>query len=224
MIVTAPMPTRASRPGRTSISMCRTANRARGVGGIFYDDLNTGDWEADFAFTKDVGRAFLLPSCPAWSVAATRDGPRPTARRRLIHRGLYAEYNLVYDRGTRFGLETGHDANAVLMSLPPIAKLGHDAPRLTADDAGRASQRPALRLLPGKTHAFSASFRGAGGRAAGSAWPRSGENRLRPHDLAASCGAGPPVEHRTNVHTLMRGGQLLVGYSNQKKEQGAHTG
>jgi coproporphyrinogen III oxidase len=97
-------------------------NRARGVGGIFYDDLNTGDWEADFAFTQDVGRAFLPAFVPLverrrhteWS-----DGDREA---QLIHRGLYAEYNLVYDRGTKFGLETGHDANAVLMSLPPIAK------------------------------------------------------------------------------------------------------
>jgi len=96
--------------------------RARGVGGIFYDDLNTGDWEADFAFTQDVGRAFL----PAFLGVTERrrnqgwsDADRET---QLVHRGLYAEYNLVYDRGTKFGLETGHDANAVLMSLPPIAK------------------------------------------------------------------------------------------------------
>jgi coproporphyrinogen III oxidase len=96
--------------------------RARGVGGIFYDDLNTGDWEADFAFTQDVGRAFLPAFLPvterrrdtAWS-EADKDA-------QLVHRGLYAEYNLVYDRGTKFGLATGHDANAVLMSLPPLAK------------------------------------------------------------------------------------------------------
>ena len=96
--------------------------RARGVGGIFYDDLDTGDWEADFAFTQAVGAAFL----PAYQPLIERrigmpwnEADRDT---QLIHRGLYAEYNLVYDRGTKFGLETGHDANAVLMSLPPLAK------------------------------------------------------------------------------------------------------
>ena len=96
--------------------------RARGVGGIFYDDLNTGDWEADFAFTQDIGRAFL----PAFLgvVEKRREMKFNEADRdvQLIHRGLYAEYNLVYDRGTKFGLETGHDANAVLMSLPPLSK------------------------------------------------------------------------------------------------------
>ncbi len=96
--------------------------RARGVGGIFYDDHNTGDWEADFAFTQDVGRAFL----PAFlgAVEKRRNTPWTEDDRetQLVHRGLYAEYNLVYDRGTKFGLETGHDANAVLMSLPPHAK------------------------------------------------------------------------------------------------------
>ncbi len=96
--------------------------RARGVGGIFYDDLNTGDWEADFAFTQDVGRAFLPAFIPP--TEARRDTPWTEADKdiQLVHRGLYAEYNLVYDRGTKFGLETGHDANAVLMSLPPLAK------------------------------------------------------------------------------------------------------
>ncbi len=96
--------------------------RARGVGGIFFDDLNTGDWEADFAFTQEVGRAFL----PAFEgvTRRRRDTPWTEADReaQLVHRGLYAEYNLVYDRGTKFGLATGHDADAVLMSLPPVAK------------------------------------------------------------------------------------------------------
>jgi coproporphyrinogen III oxidase len=96
--------------------------RARGVGGIFYDDLNTGDWDADFAFTRAVGEAFL----PAFAPLAEKRRATPWTEAdkdaQLIHRGLYAEYNLVYDRGTKFGLETGHDANAVLMSLPPLAK------------------------------------------------------------------------------------------------------
>jgi coproporphyrinogen III oxidase len=96
--------------------------RARGVGGIFYDDLNSGDWDADFAFTQAVGRAFLPAFLPL--VERRRNLPWTEADReaQLVHRGLYAEYNLVYDRGTKFGLETGHDANAVLMSLPPVAK------------------------------------------------------------------------------------------------------
>ncbi len=96
--------------------------RARGVGGIFMDDYCTGDWAADFALTQDIGRAFLpafLPLVEKRRVQVFSEEDRDT---QLIHRGLYAEYNLVYDRGTKFGLETGHDANAVLMSLPPIAK------------------------------------------------------------------------------------------------------
>ncbi|XDB00265.1 oxygen-dependent coproporphyrinogen oxidase [Sulfitobacter sp. LCG007] len=96
--------------------------RARGVGGIFLDDHCTGDCAQDFALIRDIGRAFLPAFAPlvekrrgqAWD-AADKDA-------QLVHRGLYAEYNLVYDRGTKFGLETGHDANAVLMSLPPLAK------------------------------------------------------------------------------------------------------
>ena len=96
--------------------------RARGVGGIFMDDHCTGDWEADFALTQDIGRAFLPAYVPL--VDRRRDTGWTDADKdtQLIHRGLYAEYNLVYDRGTKFGLETGHDANAVLMSLPPLAK------------------------------------------------------------------------------------------------------
>ncbi|MEP1767950.1 MAG: oxygen-dependent coproporphyrinogen oxidase [Sulfitobacter sp.] len=97
-------------------------NRARGVGGIFMDDRNTGDWEADFALTQDIGRAFLPAYLPLVENRRKQDWNDADKDAQLVHRGLYAEYNLVYDRGTKFGLETGHDANAVLMSLPPMAK------------------------------------------------------------------------------------------------------
>ncbi|MGI9393837.1 MAG: oxygen-dependent coproporphyrinogen oxidase [Boseongicola sp.] len=96
--------------------------RARGVGGIFFDDLNTGDWEADFAFTQDAGRAFLEAYEPLVERRRNHVWTDADKDAQLIHRGLYAEYNLVYDRGTKFGLESGHDADAVLMSLPPLAK------------------------------------------------------------------------------------------------------
>ena len=97
-------------------------NRARGVGGIFMDDKCTGDWEADFALTQDIGRAFLPAYVPLVEKRRVQEWDDADKDAQLIHRGLYAEYNLVYDRGTKFGLETGHDANAVLMSLPPLAK------------------------------------------------------------------------------------------------------
>jgi len=96
--------------------------RARGVGGIFMDDRNTGDWEADFALTQDIGRAFLPAFLPLVARRRVQDFTEADRDTQLVHRGLYAEYNLVYDRGTKFGLATGHDANAVLMSLPPLAK------------------------------------------------------------------------------------------------------
>ncbi|MDV4143431.1 oxygen-dependent coproporphyrinogen oxidase [Shimia sp. FJ5] len=96
--------------------------RARGVGGIFLDDHNSGDWEADFAFIQDVGKAFLPAFVPLVEKRRVDAFGEAEKDAQLVHRGLYAEYNLVYDRGTKFGLETGHDANAVLMSLPPMAK------------------------------------------------------------------------------------------------------
>lgn len=97
-------------------------HRARGVGGIFMDDRNTGDWEADFALTQDIGRAFLKAYLPLVEKRRAQDWSDADKEAQLVHRGLYAEYNLVYDRGTKFGLATGHDADAVLMSLPPVAK------------------------------------------------------------------------------------------------------
>ncbi|TRD21749.1 oxygen-dependent coproporphyrinogen oxidase [Palleronia caenipelagi] len=96
--------------------------RARGVGGIFMDDQCSGDWEADFALTQDIGRAFLPAFVPLVEKRRGQSFTEADKDTQLVHRGLYAEYNLVYDRGTKFGLETGHDANAVLMSLPPLAK------------------------------------------------------------------------------------------------------
>ncbi|MBT9386369.1 oxygen-dependent coproporphyrinogen oxidase [Pseudooceanicola sp. CBS1P-1] len=96
--------------------------RARGVGGIFLDDHCTGDWEADFALIRDIGQAFLPAYLPLVDKRRTDPWGAPEKDAQLVHRGLYAEYNLVYDRGTKFGLETGHDPDAVLMSLPPLAK------------------------------------------------------------------------------------------------------
>ncbi len=96
--------------------------RARGVGGIFMDDRNSGDWAADFALTQDIGRAFLPAFVPVTEKRRNTEWSDADKDTQLVHRGLYAEYNLVYDRGTKFGLATGHDANAVLMSLPPMAK------------------------------------------------------------------------------------------------------
>jgi coproporphyrinogen III oxidase len=97
-------------------------NRARGVGGIFLDDHCTGDWASDFALIQNIGRAFLPAFTPLVEKRRTQNWSEADKDQQLTHRGLYAEYNLVYDRGTKFGLETGHDANAVLMSLPPMAK------------------------------------------------------------------------------------------------------
>ena len=93
-------------------------NEARGVGGIFYDYLEN-DWARDFAFTKEVGEAFLA-IYPAIVRRHFRESWTDEQRRhQLVRRGRYVEFNLIYDRGTLFGLKTGGNVEAILMSLPP---------------------------------------------------------------------------------------------------------
>ncbi|MEO1017542.1 MAG: oxygen-dependent coproporphyrinogen oxidase [Pseudomonadota bacterium] len=92
---------------------------ARGVGGIFFDYLED-EFEQDFEFVRDVGRTFLATYPPLVRRHMNRSWSAEARRFQMYRRGRYAEFNMIYDRGTKFGLMTGGNAEAILMSLPPI--------------------------------------------------------------------------------------------------------
>ncbi len=95
---------------------------ARGIGGIFYDNLDTSNFDADFAFTKDIGNSLLDIYLPIVRKHMNKQWTLKQKEIQLVKRGRYVEFNLIYDRGTRFGLMTNANPEAFLMSLPPVVK------------------------------------------------------------------------------------------------------
>ncbi len=101
-------------------------DETRGVGGLFYDDLDAGGFERCFAFTRDVGQGFLDAYLPI--AERRKDTPHGERERQfqLYRRGRYVEFNLVYDRGTLFGLQSGGRTESILMSLPPLVRYAYN--------------------------------------------------------------------------------------------------
>jgi coproporphyrinogen III oxidase len=97
-------------------------NEPRGAGGIFFDYLDSGDRERDFAFVRSVGEAFLTAFAAIVRPRMGLTWTEEQRRHQLVRRGRYVEFNLLYDRGTVFGLKTGGNVEAILSSLPPLVR------------------------------------------------------------------------------------------------------
>ncbi len=97
-------------------------NEARGIGGLFYDDLNTPDFDHCFAFTRAVGQGFLDAYLPIVEKRKALTWGERERQFQLYRRGRYVEFNLVWDRGTLFGLQTGGRTESILMSMPPLVR------------------------------------------------------------------------------------------------------
>jgi coproporphyrinogen III oxidase len=102
-------------------------NEQRGVGGLFFDDLNEPDFERCFEFTQSVGNHYLMAYQPI--LERRKDSPYQEQQRQwqLLRRGRYVEFNLVYDRGTLFGLQSGGRTESILMSMPPKVAWDYQA-------------------------------------------------------------------------------------------------
>jgi coproporphyrinogen III oxidase len=119
-------------------------NEARGVGGIFFDDLNEGGFDRCFALTKAVGNSFTAAYLPI--IARRRDTPYGERERdfQAYRRGRYVEFNLVWDRGTLFGLQSGGRTESILMSLPPVVNWRYN----WHPEAGSAEEKLYTDFLP----------------------------------------------------------------------------
>ncbi|OWO84544.1 coproporphyrinogen III oxidase [Photorhabdus luminescens] len=101
-------------------------NEARGIGGLFYDDLNTPDFEHCFNFTQDIGKGFLSAYLPIVEKRKDISWGERERQFQLYRRGRYVEFNLVWDRGTLFGLQSGGRTESILMSMPPLVRWEYD--------------------------------------------------------------------------------------------------
>ncbi|PIJ51568.1 coproporphyrinogen III oxidase [Erwinia sp. OLTSP20] len=112
-------------------------NEQRGIGGLFFDDLNTPDFDHCFAFAQAVGQGFIDGYLPIVARRKTTPWGERQRQFQLYRRGRYVEFNLVWDRGTHFGLQTGGRTESILMSMPPLARWEYDYQPLADSEEAR---------------------------------------------------------------------------------------